>query len=100
MVNKTYSEELKGGPEPIDESWWAAVLAEEERTGDKRVEPPPPDSSSHPRQAKVNWDRARKIYDSDETVTLEVVDYNRGGLLVESDDLQGFVPISHLVDID
>jgi small subunit ribosomal protein S1 len=100
MVNKTYSEELHGGPQPVDEYWWAAVLAEEEKTGDKGVDTPPTDSSSHPRQAKVNWDQARRIYDSDETVTLEVIDYNRGGLLVESDDLQGFVPISHLVNID
>lgn len=100
MVNKTYSEGLQGEPQPVDESWWAAVLAEEEKTGVKGKEPPPSDSSIRPRQLKVDWDQARKIYDSDETVTLEVVDYNRGGLLVENDDLQGFVPISHLVNID
>ncbi len=100
MVNETYSERLHGGSQPVDESWWAAVLAEEEKTGDKEPETTPTESSSRPRQAKVNWDQARRIYDSDETVTLEVVDYNRGGLLVESEDLQGFVPISHLVNID
>jgi small subunit ribosomal protein S1 len=100
MVNKTYSEGLQGGPQPLDESWWAAVLAEEEKTGEAGGVTSPSETSRGPRQAKVNWEQARKIYDSDETVMLEVIDYNRGGLLVESDELQGFVPISHLVNID
>ena len=100
MVNKTYSEGLQGGPQPLDESWWAAVLAEEEKIGETGGVTSPSETSREPRQAKVNWEQARKIYDSDETVTLEVIDYNRGGLLVEGDELQGFVPISHLVNID
>lgn len=100
MVNKTYSEGLQGGSQPLDESWWAAVLAEEEKTGETGGVTSPSEISRAPRQAKVNWVQARKIYDSDETVTLEVIDYNRGGLLVEGDELQGFVPISHLVNID
>jgi small subunit ribosomal protein S1 len=51
------------------------------------------------KKPSVNWDRARQIYEQDETVSLKVVDFNRGGLLVEGSDLHGFVPISHLVDI-
>jgi small subunit ribosomal protein S1 len=97
MVNKTYSEGLQGGPQPLDESWWAAVLAEEEKTSPAVGTP---SQSETPHQAMVDWEQARKIYNSDQTVTLEVVDYNRGGLLVESEELQGFVPISHLVNIE
>jgi small subunit ribosomal protein S1 len=97
MVNKTYSEGLHGGPQPLDESWWAAVLAEEEKTSSKAETP---SQAETPHQAMVDWEQARKIYDSDETVMLEVVDYNRGGLLVESEELQGFVPISHLVNVE
>ncbi|UCD43535.1 MAG: 30S ribosomal protein S1 [Chloroflexota bacterium] len=97
MVNKTYSEGLQGGPQPLDESWWAAVLAEEEGADSASGTQ---SQTETPHQAMVDWEEARKIYDSDETVILEVVDYNRGGLLVESDELQGFVPISHLVNID
>ena len=100
MVNESYSEELAGGPQPLDESWWAAVLAEDEKTGAPLDETPAPEPGSGPQQAKVDWEQARKIYDSDQTVTLEVVDFNRGGLLVRGDDLQGFVPISHLVKIE
>jgi small subunit ribosomal protein S1 len=100
MVNKTYSEGLQEGPQPLDESWWAAVLAEEEKTSQNPNANSQSEAVNTSHQSKVDWDKARIIYDSDETVTLEVVDYNRGGLLVEGDELQGFVPISHLVDID
>ena len=99
MVNKTYSEQIERGPQPFDESWWAAVLAEDENTSGPADEPAGEPGSGQ-QQEKIDWERARRIYDSDETITLEVVDYNRGGLLVSGDDLQGFVPISHLVKIE
>jgi small subunit ribosomal protein S1 len=100
MVNNKFSEELRGGPPPADESWWAAVFMEDENslTGSA-------DSSSlgsikqNKRHTSVNWDFARQVYERDETITLKVMDYNRGGLLVEGLDLHGFVPVSHLVDI-
>ncbi|MFN2215119.1 MAG: 30S ribosomal protein S1 [Anaerolineales bacterium] len=100
MVNITESGELINGPQPIDEAWWAAVLAEDEKTGGPAEETPVPQAGNSSHQSKVNWEQARKIYDADETVMLEVVDFNRGGLLVEGHDLQGFVPISHLVKVE
>lgn len=99
MVNKSYSEQVERGPQPLDESWWAAVLAEEE-TEPTNEEKGDNEFGSGPQQAKVDWEQAQRIYDSDETITLEVVDFNRGGLLVKGDGIQGFVPISHLVDIE
>jgi small subunit ribosomal protein S1 len=100
MVNESIKEKLEGGPQPMDESWWASVLAEEEKTSSQPVESTPVEAGTDLQQTKVDWEQARLIYDSEETVSLEVVDYNRGGLLVEGSDLQGFVPISHLVDIE
>jgi small subunit ribosomal protein S1 len=100
MVNKSYSEKLENGPQPVDESWWAAVLAEDEKLGSPADEDLVSESGNSPQQKKVDWEQAQRIYDSDETVTLEVIDYNRGGLLVKGDNLHGFVPISHLVNIE
>lgn len=100
MVNKTEPGEYLRGPQPLDESWWAAVLAEDEKIGGTSREAPSSNAGSNQHQLKVDWEYARNIYEADETITLEVVDYNRGGLLVEGCDLQGFVPISHLVEID
>jgi small subunit ribosomal protein S1 len=100
MVKDTIEEEFEGGPQPMDESWWAAVLADEEKNSSSPSQSILTEPGTNQQQRNVDWERARVIYDSDQTISLLVVDYNRGGLLVEGEDLQGFVPISHLVDID
>lgn len=123
MVNKPTVQKSERGPSPLDESWWAAVLAEEEGRGsagsrsvsssqveDGSAAKPgtKPISRSNLKQfaphvaakmVPVNWTRAQEVYDEDETLCLEVIGHNRGGLLVEGDGLQGFVPLSHLVDL-
>jgi small subunit ribosomal protein S1 len=47
----------------------------------------------------MDWDWAIELYEMDKIVTLQVSGYNRGGLLVSGEGLQGFVPVSHLVDM-
>ncbi|MBN1487015.1 MAG: S1 RNA-binding domain-containing protein [Anaerolineae bacterium] len=42
------------------------------------------------------WIRAQELFDSKEVFEAEVVDTNRGGVLVSFDKLLGFVPNSHL----
>jgi small subunit ribosomal protein S1 len=101
MVNDTTSLEKQGGPPPIDESWWSALLAEEERLQSQSSDHPvlSPDQDTVNQPVAVNWPQARKIFDQDEAIDLYVTGFNRGGLLVEGNDIQGFVPISHLVDL-
>lgn len=43
------------------------------------------------------WDTAHASYANGNTLELNVVGYNRGGLLVDLDDVRGFVPASQLV---
>jgi small subunit ribosomal protein S1 len=50
-------------------------------------------------QITQNWDRVKALYNGDQIVALRVTACNRGGLLVEGEDLCGFVPFSHLVEI-
>lgn len=45
-----------------------------------------------------DWQAMEHVMQSDEITELEVVGYNRGGLLVESRSLSGFVPASQLTD--
>jgi small subunit ribosomal protein S1 len=94
MVKEEYTE--KDAP-AYDDGWWASVLAEEEsRAG-----------ASTPKTAKaedhgkppLDWGRALSLYRKDEIISMAVSGYNRGGLLVEGDELYGFVPCSHLVDM-
>jgi small subunit ribosomal protein S1 len=46
-----------------------------------------------------DWGRAARLLVSGETVEAEVSGFNRGGLLVRLDRLEGFVPASHLADM-
>ncbi len=80
----------------IDEGWWAAVLQEEENHHPaKRLNgKPQPAAGGDP---AADWLAARQLYEVDEPIELDVVGYNRGGLLVGFYSLQGFVPASHLV---
>lgn len=90
----------------MDESWWEAVLAEEEaEAASFTAKYPSPsrqkacsDSSPHS-TPQLDWIMASHLYEMDQTACLQVSGYNRGGLLVSGEGLQGFVPVSHLVEI-
>ena len=89
-----------GGPAPLDESWWAAVL-QDETYRQRNVYTPRHGNGRPPASAvadALDWDKARSLYDADETIELEVVGCNRGGLIVGLSSVRGFVPASHLVD--
>jgi len=85
----------------MEESWWASVLGEQEaqapptrpRPGELGI-----DRSNCPGSAE-DWSWARELYESDDTVELPAIGFNRGGLLVQARGLRGFVPVSHLVDL-
>lgn len=90
----------------IDESWWQSVLAEEGGGASRASGRPQPRSAGRNdikadagSRITPNWDRVKDLYAKDQIVSLRATACNRGGLLVEGDDLCGFVPFSHLVDI-
>lgn len=81
-----------------DEGWWNAVLTDEEASS---VEPGMLNCSpcGNSDAGKINWDCAKRIFEEDQVILLKVISFNRGGLLVEGEGLQGFIPVSHLVDM-
>ncbi|NLG71321.1 MAG: S1 RNA-binding domain-containing protein [Chloroflexi bacterium] len=109
MVSKQRYHEIQGGPPPLDESWWEAILSDDEyeagpacqsyasheKTGSAYQKP----SRQAPEPEPIDWERTIELYEQDCPVELEVHGFNRGGLLVKGDRLQGFVPISHLIDM-
>lgn len=112
MVDKHYQStkqmDWEGGPPPPDESWWEAVLTEDEaylpNLPSKPSAPPAPadratSSGNADELPGVDWKLAESIFADDCVCTLVVNGYNRGGLLVGGPGLQGFVPVSHLVDM-
>jgi small subunit ribosomal protein S1 len=82
---------------PPDESWWAAILADAE--AQKECDEILLDPTAKQQTQPIDWDWAKQLYKKDEIITLKVTGYNRGGVLVEDERIQGFVPISHLVEI-
>jgi small subunit ribosomal protein S1 len=93
----------------MDEAWWTALLADEEKyknTGARdsmladEIEPQEDHASRKGQKtSEIEWDRVRKLFNSDQVIKLEVTGFNRGGLLVTGSGLYGFVPISHLLEI-
>jgi small subunit ribosomal protein S1 len=95
-----------------DESWWAALLLDEESSRRRVIEGHPPRGSVAEQkdppgnhkpataEAVIDWERIQQLFDQDETVHLAVTAYNRGGLLVGGESLRGFVPVSHLIEIN
>jgi small subunit ribosomal protein S1 len=99
-------------PEP-DEDYWAALLAEEPEVppsleiaefpllgGDSSLWKP--EASMGARASnnglREDWQRAYLAQSQDQTLELEVVGFNKGGLLVQWGHLRGFVPSSQLVE--
>jgi len=63
----------------LDDNWWAAVLREAETSEPHSG----PDRSPHGGADPLDdWSMARRLCESEDAVELEVVGYNRGGLLV------------------
>ena len=106
MVNKSVKVEP---PEVYDEAWWASLLADEHKQPQVQVNQHPPIAVQPEKEksterlaerANIDWEQAQGLYSQDKMVELPVTGYNRGGLLVGREGLQGFVPISHLLKIN
>lgn len=85
-----------------DDGYWDALFAEEEQyvfpvnleEGDDGEERPFP-----PNTCTDSWQLAQTHYDDSTPITTTVSGYNRGGLLIQWNNLAGFIPSSHLVDL-
>jgi len=93
----------ESAPPPPDEGWWQAILDGEQASagvGGQLAHKRDDAGGAIHWGAAEDWTWARQLYESDDTVNLPIIGYNRGGLLVEAKALRGFVPVSHLVDLD
>jgi small subunit ribosomal protein S1 len=97
MLSKRFASNMEDESPGLDEGWWASVLADEEAYA-----APQKNAASKPVSSgmiNVDWKRVQDLFERDEVVALQVYGYNRGGLLVQAEAIQGFVPISHLLDM-
>ncbi|HSB67261.1 MAG TPA: S1 RNA-binding domain-containing protein [Anaerolineales bacterium] len=97
-------------PPEIDEAWWTALLAEEEKYNhpayreanrlDGYAEHESHGTKRGIKNSEIDWEMVRDLFEKDRVVTLEITGFNRGGLLVAGSGLHGFVPVSHLLEIN
>jgi small subunit ribosomal protein S1 len=99
MVSKPLPRQMEEDLPEIDEGWWSSVLSDEETHIDLVHESNSKGAIPSAPLTRVDWDLVQEIFDQDEVVSLQVNGYNRGGLLVQGQSVQGFVPVSHLVDM-
>jgi small subunit ribosomal protein S1 len=106
-------------PPALEEGYWSALLGEGEfaespmprhdnepdanhrHNGHNGHSAPPPAFHSNGNGANPSggiWTEIKQLMDDDIVLELKVIGYNRGGLLVEWNDLHGFVPASQLND--
>lgn len=94
-----------------EDGWWESVLSDEARYGiaqSRTLHPVHPELQPLARGAAPeverpkrsnDWEYAQRLFQQDEIITMKVCGHNRGGLLVDCEHLQGFVPYSHLVEM-
>ena len=92
------AEQMASLEREADEGWWASVLADEAKIyhEDKGFNCQPCGQTGN---HAIDWDCVRRVFEQDQVIIMEVSGFNRGGLLVQKDGIQGFVPISHLVSL-
>jgi small subunit ribosomal protein S1 len=90
----------------VSEGWWASVLEEDDCYSkavsgsdlfidDEEVQK----KKEGTKVEDIDWKLVESLFQNETVITGTAIDFNKGGLLVCSDDLQGFVPISHLDDV-
>ena len=105
MASEFKLSKMKAEAPQLDDGWWASVLADEDAylATDKEVlaaDGSP--AASQPKEEKSSnkdWETIKAIFERDEIIALKVHACNRGGLLVHGENIQGFVPVSHLVEM-
>ncbi len=104
MVQEDQVQNIPEEPPDFEDSWWKAALSEGEKEyseGDSReFEIELADSISHHTpfaQPENDWQYVSDLYQQDEIIRLKVVGCNQGGLLVQGEKINGFVPCSHLL---
>lgn len=97
MLSKPLETHLSDETPEVDEGWWAAVLTDEDSNQNAPKETQV--KVVNPGASKLDWEHVKSLYEQDEVIELQVHGYNRGGLLVQGPGIQGFVPVSHLVEM-
>ncbi len=108
MVEPPYDKRDPRQGDQLDECYWKSLLSEGENTScieeseadwafyEENFAVGAGDNGSW-QDSQSQWKRAQDTFDSDISLDLPVIGFNKGGLLVAWEALRGFVPASQLV---
>lgn len=106
MVHRDNSQKILSEPPQLGDAWWKSALSEGDDgfKGAEFLEDSQPSSEPHiltlvnVTQPENDWNYIDGMYQQDEILHLKVVGCNQGGLLVQGEKINGFVPSSHLLE--
>jgi len=82
----------------LDDSWWKSLLESANKYPGADANSP---GITHELNdiSEINWQLMEEYFHDDEILDVEVIGFNKGGLLVKGDHFKGFIPNSHLKEI-
>lgn len=88
MINKEDKNQMQ-----FDEGWWDFILSDEPVSYGKREMVSPAKSNDD----ENKWDYVEEIFRNDVIIQVLIYGANKGGLLASTDNVKGFIPISHIL---
>jgi small subunit ribosomal protein S1 len=87
---------------PLDDAYWKSLLDDVEAMIPERRADGPRRSTNGPpgcRESIDMWQEAQRLLECGEAVIVQAIGANRGGLLIDWNGVQGFMPASHLSEL-
>jgi len=96
-MNKSKAYIGDNNPMEFDDEWWEFILADEPISEKQKTKVTADNNFSS--NAENNWDYIEEVFRNDEIILVTVQGFNKGGLLAKSEEIQGFIPSSHILPI-
>ncbi len=81
-----------------DDGWWNSLFSKEYASPEVRDSCEKEKKTAVRRFSEQDWVLVQHLFEHDQVAEFEVFGANKGGLLVQREKIQGFVPISHLIE--
>jgi small subunit ribosomal protein S1 len=100
-LEKRHIDDISEPEEVLDDQWWESIISEERIIKSVVIHPSGTNQKTDlsTKQGRMNWELIQKLFETEQIITVAVTGYNHGGLLVEWEGIEGFIPSSHLVRI-
>jgi small subunit ribosomal protein S1 len=82
----------------FDQGWWDFILSNEPLEADDELGGPSMKKATRDPGENNDWEYIEELYQKDVVINVTIIGFNKGGLLAKADKLQGFIPVSHILN--